>query len=147
MVPINIMGRKIGFVITGTTPSDAVLMDVSTEFIIRTVPKSARCFGRISYEDISGLENVIEDLAEAIEWSLKHGELFELADVRPPKGILLYGSPGAGKTMIAKAVATTSEANFISVKAPEILSKWVGELGKQRNPRRAPCCLTIWTQL
>lgn len=94
--------------------------------------------------NISGLENVIEDLAEAIEWSLKHGELFEQANVRPPKGILLYAPPGAGKTMIAKAVATTSEANFISVKAPEILSKWVGELGKQGNQRRASCCLTIW---
>ena len=141
------MRRKICFVITGTTPSDAVLMDVTTEFIIRTVLKSARCFGSISYEDISALENVIEELAEAIEWSLKYGELFEQADVRPPKGILLYGPPGAGKTMIAKEVATTSEANFISVKAPEILSKWVGELGKQGNPRRAPYCLTIWTQL
>ncbi len=147
MVPINIMKRKIGFAITGTTPSDAVLMDVTTEFIIRTVPKSARCFGSVSYEDISGLESVIEDPAEAIGWSLKHGELFEQADVRPPKGILLYGPPGAGKTMIAKEFATTSEANFISLKAPEILSKWVGELGKQGNPRRAPCCLTIWTQL
>jgi ATP-dependent 26S proteasome regulatory subunit len=77
-------------VITGTTPSDAILVDVSTEStIIMTVPKSARCFRRISYEDISGLENVIEDLAEAIEWSLKDGELFEQADARPPKGILL----------------------------------------------------------
>jgi transitional endoplasmic reticulum ATPase len=63
MVPINILGRKIGFVITGTTPSDAVLVDVSTEStIIMTVPKSAGCFRRISYEDINGLENVIEDL-------------------------------------------------------------------------------------
>jgi ATP-dependent 26S proteasome regulatory subunit len=96
---------------------------------------------------ISGLENVLEELAEAIEWSLKHGELFEQTNVRPPKGILLYAPPGAGETMIAKAVATTSEANFISVKAPEILSKWVGELGKQGNPRRASCCLTIWMQL
>ena len=146
--PNQHIGKKDSFVITGTTPSDAVLVDVSTEsIIIRTVPKSARCFRRISYEDISGLENVIEDLAEAIEWSLKDGELFEQADARPPKGILLYGPPGAGKTMIAKAVATTSEANFISIKGPELLSKWVGEPGKQGNLRRAWCSLTIWTQL
>lgn len=149
MVPINILGRKIGFVITGTTPSDAELVDVSTEsiIIIRTVPKSARCFRRISYEDISGLENVIEDLAEAIEWLLKDGELFEQANARPPKGILLYAPPGAGKTMVAKAVATTSEANFISIKGPELLSKWLGEPGKQGNLRRASCCLTSWTLL
>jgi transitional endoplasmic reticulum ATPase len=99
--------------------------------------QSARCFGKISYEDISGLENVKEDLAEAIEWLLKHGELFEQADVRPPKGILLYVLPGTGKTMIAKAVATTSEANFISIEGPELLSKWVGESGKQGKARRA----------
>jgi transitional endoplasmic reticulum ATPase len=57
--------------------------------------------------------------------------------VRPPKDILLYGPPGAGKTMIAKAVATTSKANFISIEGPELLSKWVGESGKQGNAKRA----------
>src|ERR687887_440661 len=81
----------------------------------------------VKWEDIGGLVEVKEELAEAIEWPLKHADLFIQADVHAPKGLLLYGPPGTGKTMIAKAVATTSEANFISIKGPELLSKWVGE--------------------
>jgi transitional endoplasmic reticulum ATPase len=84
----------------------------------------------VKWEDIGGLANVKDELSEAIEWPLKHADLFDEADVKPPKGILLYGSPGTGKTMIAKAVATNSEANFISIKGPELISKWVGESEK-----------------
>jgi transitional endoplasmic reticulum ATPase len=84
----------------------------------------------VKWEDIGGLAEVKDELSEAIEWPLKHADLFDEADVKPPKGILLYGSPGTGKTMIAKAVATTSEANFISIKGPELISKWVGESEK-----------------
>lgn len=84
----------------------------------------------VKWEDVGGLANVKDELSEAIEWPLKHADLFDEADVKPPKGILLYGSPGTGKTMIAKAVATNSEANFISVKGPELISKWVGESEK-----------------
>ena len=84
----------------------------------------------VKWEDVGGLTNVKDELSEAIEWPLRHADLFDEADVRPPKGILLYGSPGTGKTMIAKAVATTSEANFISIKGPELISKWVGESEK-----------------
>ena len=84
----------------------------------------------VKWEDIGGLSNVKDELSEAIEWPLRHTDLFDEADVKPPKGILLYGSPGTGKTMIAKAVATTSEANFISIKGPELISKWVGESEK-----------------
>jgi transitional endoplasmic reticulum ATPase len=84
----------------------------------------------VKWEDVGGLTNVKDELSEAIEWPLKHADLFDEADVKPPKGILLYGSPGTGKTMIAKAVATNSEANFISVKGPELISKWVGESEK-----------------
>jgi transitional endoplasmic reticulum ATPase len=151
-VPINIMGKKIGFVITATTPSDEVLVNSDTEFVIGTASKSARGVARISYEDNGGLQEVKEELAEAIEWPLKHGELFEQADVRPPKGILLYGPPGTGKTMIAKAVATTSEANFISVKGPELLSKWVGESEKAmreifRKARQAAPCVVFFDEL
>lgn len=84
----------------------------------------------VKWEDVGGLANVKEELSEAIEWPLKHADLFDEADVKPPKGILLYGSPGTGKTMVAKAVATNSEANFISIKGPELISKWVGESEK-----------------
>jgi transitional endoplasmic reticulum ATPase len=79
----------------------------------------------VKWNQIGGLDDVKEELAEAIEWPLKHADLFSQADVIPPKGLLLYGPPGTGKTMIAKAVATTSESTFISVKGPEIISKWV----------------------
>ena len=106
----------------------------------------------VQWKDVGGLQEVKEELAEAIEWPLKHAELFEEADIRPPKGILLYGPPGTGKTMIAKAVATTSEANFISVKGPELLSKWVGESEKAvreifRKARQAAPCVIFFDEL
>ena len=81
----------------------------------------------VKWVDIGGLEEVKEELKEAIEWPLKYPEIFAYMDTAPPKGILLYGPPGTGKTMLAKAVANESEANFISIKGPEVLSKWVGE--------------------
>ena len=84
----------------------------------------------IKWDDIGGLEDVKQDLREAVEWPLKTPEVFTRMGVTPPKGILLYGPPGTGKTMLAKAVANESEANFILVKGPELLSKWVGESEK-----------------
>ncbi|PIN69645.1 ATPase [Candidatus Woesearchaeota archaeon CG11_big_fil_rev_8_21_14_0_20_43_8] len=82
------------------------------------------------WTDIGGLQTVKQELIEAVEWPLKHPEAFIRLGVRPPKGILLYGAPGTGKTLLAKAVATESSANFILVKGPELLSKWVGESEK-----------------
>ena len=84
----------------------------------------------IGWDDIGGLEDVKQELKEAVEWPLKHPETFQRLGIRPPKGTLLYGIPGTGKTLLAKAVASESEANFISVKGPELLSKWVGESEK-----------------
>ena len=84
----------------------------------------------IKWNDIGGLEDVKQELKEAVEWPLKHPETFQRLGIRPPKGTLLYGIPGTGKTLLAKAVASESEANFISVKGPELLSKWVGESEK-----------------
>jgi len=84
----------------------------------------------VHWDQIGGLEEVKEELREAVEWPLKNPELFKRMGIRPPKGILLFGPPGCGKTLLASAVATESEANFISIKGPEVFSKWVGESEK-----------------
>jgi transitional endoplasmic reticulum ATPase len=85
----------------------------------------------IKWEDIGGLEEVKQELREAVEWPLKYPKAFQRLGITPPKGILLYGPPGTGKTLLAKAVANESEANFIGIRGPEVLSKWVGESEKR----------------
>ncbi|RLF69060.1 MAG: ATPase, partial [Thermoplasmata archaeon] len=85
---------------------------------------------KVSWSDIGGLEEVKQRLREMVEWPLTDPEAFRRLGIRPPKGVLLYGPPGSGKTLLAKAVAHESQANFISIKGPEILSKWVGESEK-----------------
>ncbi len=84
----------------------------------------------IHWDDVGGLDDVKQHLMESVEWPLKTPEVFTKLGIRPPKGILLYGPPGCGKTLLARAVATESEANFISIKGPEVFSKWVGESEK-----------------
>jgi len=84
----------------------------------------------VKWTDIGGLEDVKQELKEAVEWPLKNPESFKNLGVKPPKGVLIYGAPGTGKTLLAKAVANESDANFILVKGPEMLSKWVGESEK-----------------
>lgn len=99
----------------------------------------------VHWSDIGGSEDVKQELKEAVEWPMTYPALFKHLSARPPKGILLYGPPGTGKTMLAKAVATESQANFISVKGPEFLSKWVGESEKavretfRKAKQSAPC--------
>ena len=84
----------------------------------------------VRWSDIGGNWQAKQELREAVEWPLKYPESFKRLGIEPPKGILLYGPPGCGKTLLARAVATESEANFISIKGPEIFSKWVGESEK-----------------
>ncbi len=84
----------------------------------------------ITWKHVGGLEETKQELREAVEWPLKYPEVFERLQTKPPKGILLFGPPGTGKTLLAKAVANESECNFIAVKGPELLSKWVGESEK-----------------
>ena len=101
----------------------------------------------VKWENIGGLEEVKQSLKEMIEWPLKHPESFEKIGIKPPRGVLLYGPPGTGKTLLAQAVANESGANFISVKGPELTSKWFGESEKmirdlfRRAKQVAPCII------
>jgi transitional endoplasmic reticulum ATPase len=84
----------------------------------------------VHWTEIGGLEEAKQELKEAVEWPLKNPEIFVRLGIKPPKGILLYGPPGCGKTLLARGVSTESEANFITIKGPEVFSKWVGESEK-----------------
>jgi transitional endoplasmic reticulum ATPase len=101
----------------------------------------------IHWTDIGGLKDVKQELEESVEWPMKFRNVFDYANTKPPKGILLYGPPGTGKTLLAKAVANESEANFISIKGPELLSKWVGESERgvrdifHKARQAAPCVI------
>jgi transitional endoplasmic reticulum ATPase len=106
----------------------------------------------VKWQDIGGLEAVKQEVREAVEWPLKYQGVFAYADATPPKGILLYGPPGTGKTLMAKAAANESEANFISIKGPELLSKWVGESEKGvreifRKARQAAPCIIFFDEI
>ena len=106
----------------------------------------------VKWDDIGALEDAKQELKEAVEWPLKYSKVFSHMNAKPPRGILMYGPPGTGKTMLAKAVATESEANFISVKGPEFLSKWVGESEKAvretfRKARQAAPCVIFMDEV
>src|SRR5215211_5441409 len=106
----------------------------------------------VKWEDIGGLSPIKQELQEAVEWPLKYQGVFTYADAIPPKGIMLYGPPGTGKTLMAKAAANESEANFISIKGPELLSKWVGESEKGvrevfRKARQAAPCIILFDEI
>ena len=106
-------------------------------------------YPNVSWDDIGSLEKVKEELKHAVEWPLKNPEAFTEMGISPPKGVLLYGSPGTGKTLLAKAIATETEANFISIKGPELLIKWVGDSAKgvrklfRKARQMSPCIVFI----
>jgi transitional endoplasmic reticulum ATPase len=106
----------------------------------------------VSWEEVGGLENVKRELQEAVEWPMKYPVLYSKLGHRMPRGILLHGPSGTGKTLLAKAVATESEANFISVRGPELLSKWVGESERGireifRRARQASPCVIFFDEI
>ena len=103
----------------------------------------------VSWDDVGGLDELKEELQEAVEWPIKYKDAYDYVNVESPKGILLHGPPGTGKTLIAKALAKMTESNFISIKGPELLSKWVGESEKgvremfRKARQAAPCIIFL----
>ena len=126
MVPY--FGGRLTFQVIGVTPAaDAVLVTQKTVFHIAEKGETLRGVPQVTYEDIGGLTNEIKKVREMIELPLRHPEIFEKLGIEAPKGVLLYGPPGTGKTLLAKAVANESNAHFISISGPEIMSKFYGE--------------------
>ena len=125
---ISVMGSSFPFAVAQTFPSGLVQVTSDTEVTLREEPvKELGRISTISYEDIGGLKDEVQKVREMIELPMRHPELFERLGIEPPKGVLIYGPPGCGKTLLAKAVANESEAHFITINGPEIVSKYVGE--------------------
>ena len=137
VLSMNIMGNRIDLVVTSFAPTgEAVVMVPGTKVKINTKPvsKEGMDVPKVSYDDIGGLGDAVRQVREMIELPLKHPELFKRLGVEAPKGVLLHGPPGTGKTMLAKAVAGETSSNFISIGGPEIVSKFYGESeGKLRE--------------
>jgi len=147
---VVILGSAIPFTVVRTRPHGIVKINQSTNLQVLGEPTvSAKGIPRVTYEDIGGLHEEIRRTREMIELPLRHPELFQRLGIEPPKGVLLYGPPGCGKTLLAKAVANESEANFLSINGPEIMSKFYGESEKrlreifEKGQKNAPSIIFV----
>lgn len=131
ILSFNAMGRRIDFIVIDYSPkSDAVRIHLDTKITIseKTHKELEELEARrVTYEDIGGLEEEIQKIREMIELPIRHPELFKRIGIDPPKGVLLHGPPGTGKTLLARAVAYETEAHFITISGPEIMSKFYGQ--------------------
>jgi len=129
MLRVEMLGNPITFVINATQPAGIVIAGKSTQITLKEKPtvSAERSVSHVTYEDIGGLHRELGLVREMIELPLRHPELFQKLGIDPPKGVLLYGPPGTGKTLIAKAVANETDAYFINISGPEIMSKFYGE--------------------
>lgn len=126
-VLIPVLGQAIPFSVVSTKPADIVMVTEESSLTILEKPAEAAKLPRVTYEDIGGLKEPIRKVREMVELPLKHPELFKRLGIDPPKGVLLYGPPGCGKTLLAKVVANETEAYFIAINGPEVMSKFYGE--------------------
>ena len=125
--------QQLKFVVVGTTPNTPSIITEETELVVnaKAVDISEEAVPEVTYEDIGGLTEEVKKIREMVELPLKHPEIFDKLGIEPPKGVLLHGPPGTGKTLLAKAVANESEAHFILLNGPEIMSKFYGESEKK----------------
>ncbi len=125
---IMMLGHSVPFMVVNTRPGGIVKIAPTTEIMIMSEPvPELEIPSRTTYEDIGGLEEEIRRIREMVELPLRHPEIFQRLGIDPPKGVLLHGPPGCGKTLLARAVASESEANFYAINGPEIMSKFYGE--------------------
>ncbi|MEM4352355.1 MAG: AAA family ATPase, partial [Candidatus Caldarchaeum sp.] len=128
IIPVLFFGNLFTFVVVQLRPSGIAKITPKTKLIIQSRAMQEKALRTsITYEDIGGLQEQIQRVREMIELPLRFPELFQKLGIDPPKGVLLYGPPGCGKTLLAKAVATEAEANFILINGPEIMNKYYGE--------------------
>ncbi|MDD2655439.1 MAG: CDC48 family AAA ATPase [Candidatus ainarchaeum sp.] len=128
VLPVGVFGAAIQLVVVNTAPAGGVMISEKTEVILRPeVEEEAATITGVTYDDIGGLGETVQKIREMVELPLRHPELFEKLGIEPPKGVLLHGAPGTGKTLLAKAVANESDANFFYIGGPEVVSKFVGE--------------------
>ncbi|MCQ2053364.1 MAG: AAA family ATPase, partial [archaeon] len=135
-ITLSVMGNKIDLMVTSFSPSaDATMMTSRTQVKITDRPPNVTGeIPKVTYDDVGGLGEEIKKIREMVELPLRHPELFKRLGVEAPKGVLLHGPPGTGKTMLAKAVAGETSSNFIYIGGPEIMSKFYGESeGKLRE--------------
>lgn len=125
-ISVIILGNSMDFKIVKTTPKGAVKIDSSTNMNISTDAKLDKK-SRATYEEVGGLRHEVSAMREIVELPLRHPELFSRLGIEPHSGILLYGPPGCGKTLLAKVLANESEANMFSINGPEIMNKYYGE--------------------
>ncbi len=127
-VLVDVMGTPLTFVVTNTSPGGAVVVSEDTSISISKKAATVKeGVPSVSYEDIGGLEEEIETVREMIEVPMRYPQVFKKLGVSPPKGVLLHGPPGTGKTLLAKAVANETDAHFLHLAGPEIMSKWYGQ--------------------
>ncbi len=126
---ISVFGSGFIYTVVDTNPKGIVKITDLTQFVLKEEPlkEADGVVSRIAYEDIGGLDEPVRKVREMIELPMRHPELFRKLGIQPPKGVLLYGPPGTGKTLLAKAVANETNAHFISINAPAVMSKFVGE--------------------
>lgn len=127
-IPLSIMGQRVDLVVTATNPAGAVIITENTQISLSEEPAAVKEGApAVTYEDVGGLKQEVQKVREMIDLPLRHPELFKRLGVEAPKGVLLHGAPGTGKTLLAKAIANETNANFYSISGPEIMSKFYGE--------------------
>ena len=126
---VSVFGSGFIYRVVETQPRTIVKVTDATQFVLKEKPvkDSLESVPKVAYEDIGGLDEQVKKVREMVELPMKHPELFQKLGIVPPKGVLLHGPPGTGKTLLAKAVANEAQVHFISISAPEIMGKFVGE--------------------